>query len=319
MSATPELRFDGRVAIVTGAGRGIGREYARSLAARGAKVVVNDLGTSLSDGGRDNAPATEVVEEILGAGGEAVASFADVSSEADVASLVAAAVEHFDGVDIVINNAGNMVMDGMPGMDVAQLRRHLDVHVVGAFNVTRAAWPLMAANGRGRVVMTASTAIFGAPFAIAYSTAKGATVSLARSLASAGIDQGIKVNVVIPAAETRVVTNPALRAHSDIAPVDETVDALARRGPQHVAPMVVVLAHDVCPVNGEILAAGMGRFGRTFLADTPGIVAPGLTPEQIVERWEAIVSDDKYAVHAWATDAAKYREALVAAADDERP
>jgi NAD(P)-dependent dehydrogenase (short-subunit alcohol dehydrogenase family) len=317
--ATPELRFDGRVAIVTGAGRGLGREYARALAARGAKVVVNDLGASLSAGGHDHAPATEVAAEIVAAGGEAVANFADVSVEADVASLVDDAIGRFGRIDVVINNAGNMVMDGMPDMEVSQLRRHLDVHVIGAFNVTRAAWSHLQANGYGRVVMTASTAIFGAPFAIAYSTAKGATVSLARSLAAAGDGNGIKVNILIPAAETRMVTSPELRAHSDVAPVDQTADAAARRGPQHVSPMVLVLAHELCPANGEILAAGMGRFGRTFLADTPGIVVPGLSPEQIIDRWDAIVSDAEYTAHASATDSAKHREALVAAVGDESP
>ncbi len=193
-----EHRFDGRVAVVTGAGRGIGRAYARLLAARGAGVVVNDLGSSMAGDGADEQPAARVVAEIVDAGGEAIADGSDVSTVAGAEALIGAAVERFGRIDVLINNAGIMRWAGMPEVDEDNLARHLAVHVGGSFNTTRAAWPHMVDQGYGRIVMTTSAGLFGLPNNTSYATAKGAVIGLTRSLKIAGAKHGIKVNLIAP-------------------------------------------------------------------------------------------------------------------------
>lgn len=316
-SSSADLRFDGRVAIVTGAGRGIGRSHALALAARGAKVVVNDLGGSLAGDGSDPGPAAAVCDDIVAAGGEAVPSVANVASEDAAASIVATAIEHFGRIDIVINNAGNLDPGGLPELRPEDIARHLDIHVLGSFNVTRAAWPHMLEQRYGRVVLTTSIGLFGGGHLVSYSTAKGATVSLGRSLALAGADHGITVNLLAPAAETRMVNDPAFRAKSGLPPADASAPTDPRRDPDLVATMLVVLAHEDCPVNGEILTAGLGRFARIFLAETPGLVAPGLSPEGVLEHWGQIVDESGYAVPSSSAGSVTYREGLLRDALDQ--
>ena len=271
------LRFDGRVAVVTGAGRGIGRAHARLLAARGASVVVNDLGGSIDGVGEDRAPAAAVVAEIEAAGGTAVADRSDVSTVAGAESLVATAVDRFGRVDIVVNNAGIIAWAGFPDADAANLERHLAVHVGGAFHTTRAAWPHMIAQGHGRVVMTTSAGLFGLPTNLSYATAKGAVVGMTRSLATAGARHGIAVNAIAPAAMTRMA-GPG--GDDDTSPMAADL----------VAPMVAFLAHEDCPVTGEVYAAGAGRFARILVAQTPGYLHEGPAPtvEDVAEHWAAI-------------------------------
>ena len=315
MSATQaELRFDDRVAIVTGAGRGLGREYALALAARGARVVVNDLGASLDGDGSDPGPATAVAQEIAASGGEAIANASSVTMPEGAASIVADALKHFGRVDIVINNAGNMHPGGLPELPLAMVQRHLDIHTLGAFNVTRAAWPTLTERGYGRVVLTASIGLYGGSFLISYSTAKGASVSLGRSLADAGAGHGIAVNMIAPAAETRMVTDPDYRAKCALPPLDPDAPLDPVRGPSRVVPMVLVLAHESCPVNGEVMWAGLGRFARIFIGETPGIIDPDLTAEGVLERWDEIVDEHGYAVHPTTAAAVAARETMIAAA-----
>src|SRR5690349_23650612 len=151
-----ELRFDEQVAIVTGAGRGLGRAYAHALAARGARVVVNDVGTDVFGKGSDVRPAEVVAQEIADAGGEAVASCDSVATEQGAAAIAAAAIDRWGRIDVVINNAGNLEPGALPELDAEAVRRHLDIHVLGSFNVTKAAWPHMLERGYGRVVVTTS-------------------------------------------------------------------------------------------------------------------------------------------------------------------
>jgi NAD(P)-dependent dehydrogenase (short-subunit alcohol dehydrogenase family) len=282
-----ELRFDDRVAVVTGAGRGIGRSYAVLLAARGARVVVNDLGGSMDGTGDDAGPAADVAAVIVAAGGAAIADHHDVSDPAEAEALIAAAITEYGRIDILINNAGIIQWAGMPDVDADNLRRHLDVHVTGSFNTARAAWPHFVEQSYGRIVMTTSSGVFGLPNNTSYAAAKGATIGLTRSLAVAGKKRGIAVNAIAPAAATRMA--------------GETPEALAAQmDPDRVAPMAAYLAHESCPANGEIYAAGAGRFARVFIGSTAGFATGDETPtvEQIAEHWDAINDESDYEVPA---------------------
>ena len=290
-----ELRFDGRVAVVTGAGRGIGRAYARLLADRGASVVVNDLGGSIKGEGTDAGPASTVVDEIVAAGGVAVADTSDVATVEGGQTLIDTATEAFGRIDVVVNNAGIVRWVEFPDADAANLERHLAVHVGGSFSTTRAAWPHFVEQGYGRVVMTTSSGMFGLPRNHAYATAKAAVIGLTRSLNTVAAAHGIKVNVIAPAAMTRMAGPGA----------DEDDPTMS---PDLVAPMVAYLAHEDCPVSGEIYAAGAGRFARIFVAATDGYVhgTPDPTIEDIADHWPAINDESSYHVPAdltsWSTD-----------------
>lgn len=279
--------FEGRVAVVTGAGRGIGRGYVRLLADRGASVVVNDLGGSMGGRGADAEVAAAVVAEIVAAGGTAVADGNDVATDAGAQALINAAVTQFGRLDILINNAGIIKWAGFPDADRDNLERHLGVHVTGSFNTARVAWPHMVEQGYGRIVMTTSAGLFGLPNNLSYATAKGAVIGLTRSLTTAGVAHGIKVNLIAPAAFTRM----AGRAIDGGPP---------EMSPDLVAPMVAFLAHEDCPVSGEIYAAGAGRFARIFIASTEGYIhaAPDPTIEDIAEHWFAINDETDYSIPA---------------------
>jgi NAD(P)-dependent dehydrogenase (short-subunit alcohol dehydrogenase family) len=285
-----KLSFEGRVAVVTGAGRGIGRAYALLLADRGASVVVNDLGGSIEGVGADSGPASSVAAEILAAGGAAIADTSDVATAAGAQALVDAAAEQLGRLDILINNAGIVQWAGFPKADADNLASHLDVHVAGSFNTTRAAWPHMVEQGYGRVVMTGSTGMFGLPNNLSYATAKAAVIGLTRSLTTAGAKHGIKINVIAPAAFTRMAG-----ANTDEPP---------QMTPDLVAPMAAFLAHEDCPVSGEIYAAGAGRFARIFIASTPGYVhaAAGPTIEDVAEHWATINDETGYYIPTDLTD-----------------
>jgi NAD(P)-dependent dehydrogenase (short-subunit alcohol dehydrogenase family) len=276
--------FEGRVAVVTGAGRGIGRAYALLLASRGATVVVNDLGGSIEGVGADPEPAASVATEIAATGGVALANTADVATVDGARSLVEAAHDEYGRVDILVNNAGIIHWAGPPEVDADNLANHLAVHVGGSFNTTRAAWPHMVERNYGRIVMTTSAGIFGLPNNTSYATAKGGVIGLARSLATAGAAHGIMVNCVAPAAVTRMagaVESPQM-------------------SPDLVAPLVAYLAHEDCPVSGEIYAAGAGRFARIFVAETPGYVQTDAAPtiEDVAAHWAAVNDEHGYGVPA---------------------
>jgi len=281
--------FEGRVAVVTGAGRGIGRAHALLLAARGASVVVNDLGGSMTGGGADAGPAVEVVDEIAAAGGVAMADAHDVSTEEGASALVATALEGFGRIDVVVNNAGIIRWADFPEADAENVERHLAVHVGGSFHTARSAWPHFVEQGYGRIVNTTSSGMFGLPNNVGYATAKAGVVGLTRSIATAGAPHGIKCNLVAPAAFTRM----AGTADTD-SPMATTM------APELVAPMVAFLAHEDCPVTGEIYSAGAGRFARIFLAQAEGYVddtgAP--TVEDVAAHWAEINDESAYTVPA---------------------
>jgi NAD(P)-dependent dehydrogenase (short-subunit alcohol dehydrogenase family) len=281
--------FEGRVAIVTGAGRGIGRAHARLLAERGASVVVNDLGGSAEGVGADAEPAALVAAEIVAAGGTAVAETSDVATEAGAQTLVDAAVVRFGRLDILVNNAGIMRWAGFPKADAENLDSHVAVHLAGSFNTARAAWPLMVEQHYGRIVMTTSTGMFGLPKNLSYAAAKAGVVGLTRSLKTAGAAHDIKINLIAPAAFTRL---------AGAAP-DDSPEA-TQMSPHLVAPMLAFLAHEDCPVSGEIYAAGAGRFARIFIASTVGYVHPTPAPtvEDVAQHWAEINDETGYYIPA---------------------
>lgn len=290
MTGGGELRFDGRVAVVTGAGGGLGRAYALLLASRGAKVVVNDLGTSVAGDGRDAERAPAVVAEIAAAGGRAVASSDSVATTAGAEAIIATALDAFGTVDIVINNAGISVFRPFGELTLEEFERHVDVHLNGSFSVTRAAWPHMVQQGYGRVVMTASSAIFGLAALEAYSSAKAGLIGLARSLAQSGAPHGIRVNVIVPAAATRMWSQAG-------APPAETV---ARMRPEQVAALVGFLCHERCGSSGELYRAAGGRVSRVFMAETDGVFA--VTPEEVAARVDEIGDVRRFFVPADSAD-----------------
>lgn len=287
-----ELSFEGRVAVVTGAGRGIGRAHARLLAERGASVVVNDLGGTMEGEGSDTTPAQAVVDAIIAAGGSAVADGNDVSTEAGAQAIIDTAIEKFGRIDIVVNNAGIVRYAGLPEVDLDNLRRHLDVHLIGSFNTMRAAWPHFVEQGYGRVVLTTSCGMFGMDNNLSYAAAKSGMIGMARSAKLAGAPHNIKVNLLAPAAYTRMAG-----ADPDTDP--QAAAAAAAMPSESVAPMAALLAHESCPVSGEIYTAGAGRFARLFLASTDGYAPVGpATVEDVAANWDAINDETGYYVPA---------------------
>lgn len=232
--------------------------------------------------GADTAPASDVVDQIADAGGTAVADASDVATATGAEELVGAAIANFGRVDVVINNAGIIQWAGFPEVDEDNLVRHLAVHTIGSFHVTRAAWPHMVERKYGRIVMTTSSGVFGLKNNMSYATAKAAVIGLTRSLAVAAPKHGISVNLIAPAAMTRM-------AGGGDAP---------EMAPELVAPMAAYLAHESCPVNGEMYAAGAGRFARIFIATTPGYVHHGtdVSIEDVAAHWADINDEAGYSV-----------------------
>jgi NAD(P)-dependent dehydrogenase (short-subunit alcohol dehydrogenase family) len=255
-------------------------------------VVVNDLGGSIDGSGSDDEPASTVAAEIESAGGMAMADTNDVATPAGAQAIVDAAVSRFGRVDVLINNAGIVRWARFPNADEDNLAAHLAVHVHGSFHTTRAAWPHMVSQGYGRIVMTTSTGALGVPNNTSYATAKAAVIGLTRSLATAGAADGIKVNAIAPGAMTRMAGVDAESASPEMAP-------------ELAAPMVAFLAHEDCPVSGEIYAAGFGRFARLFIGCTVGYVGSDPTIEDIKAQWATINDETGYYVPAdlpsWST------------------
>ncbi len=253
-----DITFDQRVAIVTGAGGGLGRSYALELARRGARVVVNDLGGAIDGTGGDRRPADLVVGEIERAGGEAVANYDSVSTPEGGAAIVETAVETFGTVDIVINNAGILRDRSFGNLTLAELEAVMDVHLLGAFYVSLPAFPIMKEKGYGRLVFTSSNAgIFGNFGQTNYGAAKAGLVGFSNVLAIEGAKYNIKSNVIAPVARTRLTEEL-------LGPLTEYLD------PDQVTPMVVYLCSENNRFTHEIFTAGGGRYGRIFVGTNPG-------------------------------------------------
>ncbi len=284
------LRFDGRVAIVTGGGNGLGRAHCRELAARGARVVVNDLGGDVSGCGSSSSAAERVVEEIRSAGGEAVSNVDSVIDPSGGASIVATALEAFGRVDIVVNNAG--ILDTAPLLESSDdhIDRTLATHLRGAFSVTRAALPHLLEQGYGRIVNTSSGAVLGSPVGLAYQSAKSGLISFTRALALIGKDRGVLANAILPTAHTRMtdtIPDPAFKAFMT-----------ERFTPERVAAAIVLLAHETFPHSGELFLSGGGRLARLFLGVTNGYVSDEPTPEDFAEHLDAVMDTTGYTIPA---------------------
>ena len=287
-----DLRFDGRVAVVTGAGGGLGRTYALDLASRGAMVVVNDLGGSLDGRGGDDSAASRVVEEIRAAGGEATADHHSVSTPEGGEAVVATAVDTYGRLDVVVNNAGILRDKSFPKLAWEDLDALLDVHLKGAFHVSRPAFVQMKEQGYGRFVFTASNASFGNFGQTAYSAAKMGLVGLAHTVAVEGERSGILSNVIMPVARTRMTEEL----------LGELAGALA---PELVTPMVTYLCSEACTTTHGAYSAAGGRFARVFWALGEGWYAgPSATPaaEDVAAHLPEIESRDGLLVPGAATD-----------------
>ncbi|MEV0248193.1 SDR family NAD(P)-dependent oxidoreductase [Nocardia sp. NPDC050712] len=267
-----QLRFDDRVAVITGAGRGLGRAYAELLAARGARVVVNDPGGTLRGDEHGEDVAAEVVRAIREFGGAAVASTDSVATPAGGQAIIDTALNTFGRLDILIHNAGTVRPGSLSELSFEDFEAVLDVHLRGAFHVVRAAFPQMSAAGYGRVVLTSSIGgLYGNQRVANYAVAKSAMIGLSNVVALEGAAVGVRSNVIVPAALTRMAEGIDTSAYPPMQP-------------ELVAPAVGWLAHESCSISGEMLVAIAGRVARAYIAETPGVYRPSWTIEQIAEH-----------------------------------
>ncbi len=291
------IRFDDRVAIVTGAGQGLGRTYALELAARGARVVVNDLGGALDGAGSDASLAAAVAEEIRAAGGEAVASTDSVSEREGARRIVETALETWGRVDVLINNAGILRDKIFTRMDLDDFEAVIGVHLLGAAYVTRAAFPVMRKQSYGRIVMTTSAAgLFGNLGQANYAAAKLGVVGLMNALKIEGKKRNILINAVSPIADTRM----GAKVFPDF--FKEMVQ------PELVAAAVTYLASEACTASGDILVTAAGHFSRVQVMEGAGVTFDAdleVTPEMVGERYDDIVDMSEPQPHDSALDSFK--------------
>jgi NAD(P)-dependent dehydrogenase (short-subunit alcohol dehydrogenase family) len=285
-----DLGYDGKVAIITGAGGGLGRDHALLLASRGAQVVVNDLGGSVSGEGGDAGPAHLAAKEIEDLGGMAVADTNSVATPEGGEAIVQTAIDAFGRVDIVINNAGILRDKSFHNTTADLLNTVLDVHLKGAFYVTRPAWIKMREQNYGRVLNTSSNSgILGNFGQSNYGAAKMGLVGFTRVLASEGAKYNIKANAIAPVARTRMTEDI-------LGPLADKLD------PALVSPMAAWLVHEDCPVTGEIYSAAGGRIARYFIGLTEGYYNPKLTLEDVRDHFDEVRDERGYIVPAGPAD-----------------
>jgi len=276
----PEPRFDQRVAVITGAGRGLGRAYALLLASKGAKVVVNDSGVSLKGVGLDAGPAEEVAREIRAAGGEAVASTESVATPEGGRAIIQAALDHYGRIDVLIHNAGNVRYGSLKELTYEDFEAVVDVHLRGAFHVVRPAFPLMCKAGYGRVVLTSSIGgIYGNQRVTNYAVSKAGMIGLSNVVALEGAADGVKCNIIVPSAVTRMAEGLDTSAYPPMSP-------------ELVAPVVAWLAHESCSITGEMLISIAGRVARAFVAESRGVYRDSWSIQQVADQIDAIRNSD---------------------------
>ena len=279
-----ELRFEGRVAVISGAGGGLGREYALLLASRGAKVVVNDLGTSRRGEGSDLSMAGAVVDEIRAAGGEAVANGDSVATAEGSAALVRAALDAWGRVDILIHNATINRHGPFRDLAFADFSAVIDVHLMGTFHLAKAAFPRMCDAGYGRIILVSSiVGLYGEKNVAAYAAGKAAVIGLANALALEGAEHGVTANCIVPAAQTRLAEG-------------RDTDGFPPWGSDLVAPAVGWLAHESCKATGELYIALAGRMAQAYVAETRGVYQPQWTIEKLAARLSEIADRSRQEV-----------------------
>lgn len=275
-----ELRFDGKVAIVTGAGNGVGRAYALELARRGAKVVVNDVGAAPMGGGSDPTVAPAVVDEIKRAGGDAVASVESVVDGSP--AIVRTALDAYGRIDIVVANAGFQGWGSFADTPSSLLRELFEVHTVGMWEIVQSAWPHLVQQKSGRIMLTTSTAgVFGFPTVAAYGTVKAAAIGMVKSIAPDAIEHGIQINLLAPGAKTRI--------HSGFgAEWQEFADEHMR--PEFPAAAMAYLVHESCEANGRIFTALTHRMNEVIVSSTRGLALPAdeWSAEAVRDGWDAV-------------------------------
>lgn len=267
--SNPEMRFDGRVAVVSGGGRGLGRSYALLLAARGCKVVVNDLGGAIRGDGPDTSVAQSVVDEIVAAGGEAIANADTVATPEGGRAIIQAALDAWGRIDVLIHNAGNVRYGSIRDVPYEDFRAVVDVHLLGAFHVVQAAFGPMCDANYGRIVLTSSIGgVYGNVNCVNYGMSKSGMIGLNNIAALEGEAHDVKCNTIVPGAVTRMAEGLDI---SQYPPMD----------PELVAPVVGWLCHESCSVSGELVASMAGRVSRMFVAETKGVFRPQWTIEDV--------------------------------------
>jgi NAD(P)-dependent dehydrogenase (short-subunit alcohol dehydrogenase family) len=297
------LRFDEQVAVITGAGGGLGKEYALLLASRGARIVVNDTGGSVTGDGSDIKAADTAAAEIRDLGGEAVADTHSVITPDGGQAIIDTALNAWGRVDMLINNAGIVSDAPFEEMTASRFEPLLDVHLRGAFYVTRPAWKVMREQGYGRILNTCSAAgILGSPGMANYGSAKTGLIGLTRVLAAEAGSDDIKINAIAPIAYTRMLAHsidgagrpddPAAQAVLD----DLVSQYLQKLEPALVAPVAAFLTHRDCPVSGEIYTVGAGHVSRFFIGRTKGFYSPTLSIEDVRDQLDTIRDEADYTV-----------------------
>jgi NAD(P)-dependent dehydrogenase (short-subunit alcohol dehydrogenase family) len=279
-----KIRFNGQTAIVTGAGNGLGRSHALALAARGARVVVNDLGGARDGTGASLSAAESVVEEIRAAGGEALADGANVTNEAEVAAMVEVAMKKWGRVDILVNNAGILRDKTFAKLEMADFRAVIDVHLVGTAVCTKAVWEIMRAQTYGRVVCTSSpSGLYGIFGQANYGAAKAGMIGFMNALHLEGAKYDIRVNLLAPSAKTRMTL--------DIGIPEAALDQMT---PEAITAGLLFLVSKDAP-SRAILSCAAGGYARAYVAETDGVYLPRerQTPEEVAARWEEISSTAK--------------------------
>jgi len=281
---TERISLEGKVAVVTGAGRGLGRAYVELLAERGARVVVTDV----SGFGKDSTIAEQVADLIRSRGGEAIANNSDVSSPEGGSDLIATAIEHFGRVDLLVNNAGICGSQLFEDATLDDFDHYWRVHLGGPVNTVKAAWPYMVAQHYGKIILTSSVSgLFGLRGQATYAAAKCAVVGLMRILAIEGAEHGILVNTISPNAYTRMHA-------AAVADPDWLKQSEATMPVEAVAPVIVWLASDGCSETNRIYNVEAGAIQRIAIVMGPGFHDPHLTPESIAENYAKVESIERF-------------------------
>ncbi len=279
--ARTDRRFDSRVAVITGAGRGLGREYALLLSSKGAKVIVNDPGVSVKGEGSDAGPAEEVVREIRAAGGEAVACTESVATPAGGRAIIQAALDHYGRIDVLIHNAGNVRYGSLEEITQEDFEAVVNVHLMGAFHVVRPAFPIMCKAAYGRMVLTSSIGgLYGTRRVVNYGVSKAGIIGLNNVIAIEGAEKGVKSNIILPGAVTRMADGLDISQYPPM-------------GPDLVAPVVGWLAHESCSISGEMLISMAGRVAKALIVETEGVYRPSWSIDEVAQQIDAIRDTDK--------------------------